>query len=84
MIYLTLCERTIALDRIQTVMKTKAKKQIHVSTLQVVNVSQTPADKVVLRILYKSDLANHRFAQHGNEHVQDARTWDHAWFAHYE
>jgi hypothetical protein len=65
-------------------MKTDALPPINVPLLQVVNRSQTPIDEGVLRIIYKSDLANHHFAQHGNQKVQDHSGLDASWFGNYE
>jgi len=65
-------------------MKTTATQQVYRSVLQMTDRDKNLNQTSRLRIVYKSDLNNHRFALHDNKTVQDANSWDQSWFANYE
>ena len=65
-------------------MKTTATQKIYRSPFQTNAQDKELMETIRLRIVYKSDLNNHRFAQHDNKSVQDAKSWDQSWFANYE
>jgi hypothetical protein len=65
-------------------MKTITTLQLHSAALPAREPNNPLNEKSRLRIVFKSDLRNHHFAQHGNMTVQDAGSWDQSWFANYE
>jgi hypothetical protein len=65
-------------------MKTETSEKPRHSPLQTVIAKSLVGEKSSLQIIYKSDLANHHFAQHNNKIVNDATGWDSSWFTNYE
>ncbi|GAA4734037.1 hypothetical protein [Flavisolibacter ginsenosidimutans] len=65
-------------------MKTTATQKNQSPVLQTIKTAKVSSKTSPLRIVYKSDLNNHRFAQHDNQTVHDAASWDQSWFGNYE
>jgi hypothetical protein len=63
-------------------MKTKTTFRFSGSPFKVLEKEKD--ERSALKVIFRSDLKNHRFSVIDNKQIHDPINWDTSWFAHYE